>query len=201
MNACRFEDDWLRERLELFKRYTYPSVMSQTDQEFEWVGLIHKDSPEWFISVFDAFSRIKITLVERDIDMGNPNDTNMNLDSDDAIARNFVERAKEEITADKVLYFSRGVRVRTSTGVYINTRASRNHFNVVPAGEHTVLDISHGAWGPGKVVDPGPAMWLEVIHGRNIANRFHKPRKSKNIGYSKVSELFKINPLTPTEFQ
>ena len=35
--------------MELFERYTLPSVVAQTCQDFVWIILIDGDSPQWFL--------------------------------------------------------------------------------------------------------------------------------------------------------
>jgi len=196
MKALRFDEEWMKSRIELFKHYTYPSVAAQTDQEFEWTGIIHKDSPEWFIAEFDNYPRMKIALVDWDIEVGNPNDVTVNVDSDDAINREFVEIAKLEANGRDVLNFNRGFKVRVSTGVYIATSSPRNPFNIAPAGDKTVLTQSHGTWPNTLHISNGPAMWLQVIHFDNIDNRMKRARRSKDLDYAKtVAPLFEIDPM------
>lgn len=197
MEGYRFDHKWLKDRIELFRHYTYPSVMSQTDQDFEWTGIVHKDSPDWFIDAFEEFPRIKIALVEVDVEVGNPNDITVNLDSDDAIARVFVARAKSHLERDP-LCFLKGFKVRISTGTYIPIKANRNSFNIIPAGDKTVLEVSHGAWPNIKVVESEDAfdMWLQPIHGYNIENHLRKPRKSRSHEYlPRVAASIEIEPL------
>lgn len=189
MKERRFNESWLRERLVLFERYTYASILSQTDQDFEWVGLVHKDSPDWFVESFEAFPRIRIELVEKDTDTGNPGDSTVNLDSDDALAFQFVELAKRFLD-HRVLYFVNGLKFNTVT--YIRWSSSRNPFNVVPAGDLTVLDRDHGDWPDTQIIERMSPMWLQVIHGDNISNRLRRPKKSKAQDYeTQVRPFFK----------
>jgi hypothetical protein len=189
MKARRFDDEWLRQRLTLFETYTYPTLLSQTDQDFEWVGLVHKDSPDWFVESFEKFPRIRIELVEKDTDTGNPGDITVNLDSDDALAFQFVELAKRFLD-HRVLYFVNGLKFNTVT--YIRWSSGRNPFNVVPAGDLTVLDRDHGGWPDAKRIERMSPMWLQVIHGDNISNRLRRPMGSKALDYrTQVRPFFK----------
>ena len=43
----RLDDDWLRERVRLFKEYCFPSVVNQNCDQFHWIIWCHPDSPEW----------------------------------------------------------------------------------------------------------------------------------------------------------
>ena len=189
MKERRFNGKWLRDRLALFERYTYPSILSQTDQDFEWVGLVHKNSPDWFVESFERFPRIPIELVEKDTDVGNPGDSTVNLDSDDALAFQFVQVAKSKLD-HRVLYFVNGLKFNGE--VYIRWSSDRNPFNVVPAGELTVLDRDHGAWPDSNCIEHYSPMWLQVIHGENISNRLKRPSASKALDYRiQVRPFFK----------
>lgn len=199
LDAARFDEEWLKRRMVLFSHYTYPSVMSQTDQDFKWIGIVHRDSPEWFIAGFDKYPRISIELVETDVEVGNPNEVTVNLDSDDAIARQFVELAKQ-YSRDVPMCFVKGQKVRISSGIYIASNAHRSSVNIIPAGDQTVLDRSHGAWPyiePIRDLDP---MWLQVIHHDNFANRLRRPKHTRGLDYEKcVKPHFEIRPLPTTE--
>lgn len=191
MKERRFSDEWLKQRLVLFEKHTYPSILSQTDQDFEWVGLVHKDSPGWFVDSFESFPRIRIELVEKDTDVGNPGDSTVNLDSDDALASQFVQISKSKLD-HRVLYFVNGLKFDGE--VYITWSSDANPFNVVPAGELTVLDRDHGAesWPDSKCIERFIPMWLQVIHGDNISNRLKRPRASKAQDYrTQVRPFFK----------
>ncbi len=192
MKVRRFDDSWLRQRLVLFERHTYTSIMSQTDQDFEWVGLVHRDSPDWFVEAFDKFPRIRIELVEKDTDVGNPGDVTVNLDSDDAIARRFVESVRVHLD-HRVLYYLNGLKV--SEDRYIRCASDSNPFNVVPAGELTVLDRDHGSWPEAQKIDHLNPMWLQVIHGDNISNRFRLDRQWK--GYGTCKKLNRRTQVSP----
>ena len=60
-------EEWLRRRVELFERYTLPSVVAQTCQDFVWIILIDWDSPQWFLDKIKQWEenckQIKVTSV------------------------------------------------------------------------------------------------------------------------------------------
>jgi hypothetical protein len=197
MEEWRFDEEWLTNRLELFRRYTYPSVVAQADQKFEWTGLVHKDSPDWFLNSFKEFPRITIVQVEVDTEVGNPNTVTINLDSDDAIARDFIKHARKQIHPEKVTYFETGYRMRVSTGVCVRTKSKANPFTIVPPGHMTVLERSHGQWGESKLISGYPAMWMQIIHEQNVDNRLKKARRSRPIPLSQIRKEFSIDPIEP----
>ena len=192
MNRFRFEEKWLRERLELFKTFTIPSINQQTDQEFLWVGIAHPDSPTWFLDELSAISRMSLQLHEWDIDAKELGHTTVNLDSDDALSRDFIYETKKIQFQGETL-FLRGMRYRLLTGCWISTKAPNSHFNIVQHPKMTVLDFSHGMGPLNKnIIDLKKPMWLEVIHERNIANRIKTAKKDKNLGAAYAGKFFDL---------
>jgi len=194
MNLLRFDEIWLTERLDLFKTYTLPSINSQTNQKFIWVGIAHPDSPPWFIKELQKISRMRLILAELDTGAKIPGEhVTINLDTDDALARDFIAKA-HEIKFIGETVFLRGMRYRPFTDCWLSTRAENSHFNVIKHPKITVLDFSHGK-GPLKkqVLDPRKPMWLEVIHDKNISNRIKVPRADTNLGVRAAVKYFDIH--------
>ena len=46
-SIVRAQDGWLKDRIELFERYSIPSVQAQTSQAFHWIIYFDPESPEW----------------------------------------------------------------------------------------------------------------------------------------------------------
>lgn len=183
MAKFRFKDIWLENRLTLFNHFTYPSILSQTDQDFRWIGIVHKDSPAWFIEKLTFFDRMEIQLVEIDAEATVKEDpTSINLDTDDAISRNFIEDAKK-ITFDGETIFSHGLKYRVWSDFWMDTRDEQSHFNMIQHSDITVLDYLHGrAKLPKNILYSPEPMWIEVIHEKNIANKLRPPYSKKHGG-------------------
>src|SRR5690349_13295410 len=43
----RARENWLRDRVALFERFTVPSVRAQTAQNIKWIVYLDPESPEW----------------------------------------------------------------------------------------------------------------------------------------------------------
>lgn len=194
MAALRFDDGWLRRRLDLFNTYTVPSVIGQTDQKFRWVGVAHPDSPRWFLDELSAVSKMELKLHEWDVDANELNHGSINLDTDDALARDFVNLARS-IAFQGETIFPRGMRYRPHTQCWVTTRTENAHFNLVQGVGITVLNFSHGMHPkkPKQIVDVKQPMWLEVIHEENIANQIRTARKSKNMGPAFAAQFFDLD--------
>jgi hypothetical protein len=195
MDGYRFNDEWLQNRLDLFDKFTYPSIEAQTDQKFRWIGIVHKDSPSWFFKELEKYPRMEVHKTEFDIDVAVRGEDSVNLDTDDALSRDFIEEARS-IDFEGEILFQRGLRYRILTGNWIGAHAFYGHFNVVKHPEMTVLDFSHGRSKriETKVIDNRRPMWLEIIHEENIANRMRSASKDKNLGEPYAAQFFEIRP-------
>lgn len=194
MAKLRFDDKWLAERIELFETFTYPSVVAQTDQKFKWIGVVHPDSPQWFLNRLKLYPRMDVRLAERDVEVAVRGEDSVNLDTDDALARDFIREARL-IEHRGEINFLRGLRYRILTGNWIGTSRPHGHFNIVKHPELTVLDFHHGNGGeelPLTTVDPRRPMWLEVVHEKNISNKMRANSKDKDLGVGFAEDYFEM---------
>ena len=194
MEESRFDDEWLKRRLDLFDKFTYPSVVAQTDQKFRWRGIVHEDSPSWFLKELEKYPRMEVHKVDVDIEVAVRGEDSVNLDTDDALARDFIYQARKIDHRGESL-FLRGTRYRILTDCWTGVKMPGGHFNIVKDPKLTVLDFIHGRSGtlPVNVVDIKAPMWLEVIHEENIANRLRTAKKDQNLGYDYTSKYFELN--------
>ena len=178
----------------LFETYTLPSVLSQTNQKFRWIGIVHPDTSPWFVKRLQQLPKLEVKQCEWDIDAKEPGGhTTINLDTDDAISRDFIEEARKIDFQGETL-FLRGMRFREFTDCWISTRTPHGHFNLVQDPELSVLDFSHGMGPmPQSIVDLKRPMWLEVIHEQNIANSIQAAKASKNVGPEGAAAYFDID--------
>lgn len=194
MNNLRFDEAWLQRRLNLFNTFTVPSVMGQTNQKFHWVGIAHPDSPKWFLDELAKVSRMELQLHVWDVNSRKvPHHTTVNLDTDDALSRDFIERARN-VNFEGETIFPRGMRYRIQTQCWITSRTDNAHFNIVRHPKWTVLDFSHGMGAIEKnIVDHRRPMWLEIIHEENIANKLCSASASKNMGAKFAERYFDLD--------
>ena len=97
-------DEWLTQRLELFRRFTVPSFAAQTETDFRWLVLIDSESPAWFREALEAVGRGLFEAVEvvgpftSDVAadavaqrLDRPFVLTARVNNDDAVATDFVE--------------------------------------------------------------------------------------------------------------
>lgn len=213
----RARDGWLRERVALFECYCAPSVHSQTCQNFRWIVYFDPDSPGWLRDWISAHAPGRFTPVFRssvssddvvaDIRTLFGSDASVlvtsNLDNDDALALDFVERVQSAAPqVDRTaVYVAHGL-IKSRHRIYLR-RDQRNAFcSVVESWDSpsTCWCDWHNLLGKSMQVlelteAPG---WLQVVHGRNVSNRV----RGRLVSASRYADLFPglLNDVAPVSF-
>lgn len=180
----RFLDrKWLEFRLDLMERTSLPSLRHQTFQEFVWVLFVHPESPSWLrerlkSDTSDGFKREIVEILGYEgVAYGThlegvlPGRTwlTIKLDSDDLLARNFIERANRE---------SKLGNYCLEDGAYLDVstmKAYRRHypsnpflFRISERG-HSVLDEGHHVVEIDYPLRTQVPMWMQFHHGDNVS--------------------------------
>lgn len=190
-SLVRAREGWLRDRQWLFERYCVPSVRAQSNQNFTWVIYFDPHSPDWlrrriselsadglFTPIFrESVSTADLVTDVRGVVDGVPDRLiTTNLDNDDALAVDFVDRVQTCAPRQgrRAVYLTRGL-IRFHDHVYVRRDASNAFCSVAePAGDPMTcwVDWHNALAGHMPVVqDPGPPAWLQVVHGGNVSNR------------------------------
>jgi N-acetylglucosaminyl-diphospho-decaprenol L-rhamnosyltransferase len=190
-SLIRAKDGWLRERVDLFEQYTIPSVRAQTVTAFAWIVYLDPESPEWLTrrlaphingGLFVAHYRESVAWDEvvvdaRELTGGNGKVlVTTNLDNDDALATDFIERVQAEaargwrgalyITTGLILYGDRVYLRQDHDNAFCSVVESWSDPQTAWRDWHVML--RHHM--PVRSVHGAPA-WLQVVHGRNVSNR------------------------------
>lgn len=190
-----FSPEWLTARVELFERYTVPSVRAQEQAGLSWVIYLDQvATPDWLrermtqlsadlplhpIYLDRALDRETIHAHVREVSgqAAGPVVT-ANLDNDDGLATDFVRRVRALVPAalPAAVYLPQGLILRDQR-VYLRQDRHNAFVAVVDdisspefltcwAGVHDQLE----SMMPAVRGDGAPA-WLQVVHGRNVSNR------------------------------
>ncbi|HET8862114.1 MAG TPA: glycosyltransferase [Solirubrobacterales bacterium] len=193
-----FPSDWLRERLALLDDYCLPSIAGQTSDDFIWHVYCDRETDRSILDELERRAeevpqmRIAITgpgcdqppaHVLKATEAGDRAVITTRLDSDDAIARGYVEaiqtHAEEFIGSERqtlLLNFPRGFQLDRDSGRLLFDWMPRSSFHslfervsttltTVLAGNHSRFHEVH----PTEHDDSIPA-WLMVIHEGNVLN-------------------------------
>lgn len=197
----RSRDGWLTSRVSLFERYCLPSLQMQTCRNFGWIVYFDPASPDWLREriakwseerLLTAIFRESVTKDEMisDIQLCVGRNHKMlmttNIDNDDAVAVDFVERLQRSATAKcrTAVYLANGL-ILTGDRIYANRDPDNAFCSVLEPWDdarmcwsdwHNMLHLSM----PVQVVEGAPA-WLQVVHGDNVSNRVKGRRQSPSL--------------------
>ena len=189
---------WLERRFDIFEQYCLPSVAAQSDEDFEWIVMFDHKTPKEFIeraqhgSTLCKQLRIKLlpfyknyndayAAIGREYISGAEQLVSIRLDNDDALNRHFVELIRHNTPPPNnktiILTFPHGLQWFTESHALMHVRSVSNHY--LTFVEHaddnviTALGCDHSlakrSFALHKIAVHKP-MWLEVVHGLNIAN-------------------------------
>jgi hypothetical protein len=195
-SRVRAKEGWLRERMALFEAFCLPSVQAQTSSDFRWIIYLDPESPGWLKSriadlnaggLFTPIYRSAISDSERIADIRAVTGARgqmlitSNLDNDDALAADFVERLQnlQAGPSRAAVYFVNGL-ILSGGALYANRDATNAFCSVRETWDLPVTCWAdwHNRLGksmPVLEID-GAAGWLQVVHGTNVSNRIHGTR-------------------------
>lgn len=190
------QEEWLRYRLGFFVDACWSSVRGQQGADFTWLVLLDDRCPDDFRADVETLAEGTFTPVwsheqwspsifGRAIAGASPAHAaapwllTTRLDSDDAIARDFMASVQREFTPTEGLFvdFPRGLQIDRSGATYLYDQLSspfltfveRRRPDVDPSTVYAARHARARQWGPVREVS-APPMWLQVIHGTNLLN-------------------------------
>lgn len=191
-SLIRAQDGWLQRRVELFQRYTIPSVASQTVTGVHWIVYFDPQSPRWLLDtlapyvdrgVYTPIFREEATWREVGRDArqlcGARGELliTTNLDNDDALANTFIARLQQlaQPGETRALFLERGL---ITSGRHTYLRRDRDNafcsvaepWTATPATAWRDWHVMLGKYMPVTRCAGAPA-WLQVVHGENVSNR------------------------------
>lgn len=189
-SLVRAREGWLRDRIELFERYTVPSVRAQT-LPVGWLVYADTESPGWLLERLRRHEEAGVLTVllrqvvrkdellrdlHRVVTAEATRLVTTNLDNDDGLAADFSERVRSAAAAPgpAAIYLEDGL-VATAEAAYLRTDPTNAFCSAV-----TDVPATLTCWEdwhnrlhlhmPVRSV-PGPPAWLQVVHDGNVSNR------------------------------
>lgn len=187
--------DWLDGRFELFEKYCFPSIVSQTCKNFIWLCAFHKDTPEPYRTRILGYAskcpQMKIIwegdCLEYFDNLSNIVKANIphkkyvvttRLDNDDAFSCDYIENIQKNLIEHDNCFFDfrYGYIYDNKNDVLYIKRYKRNPFvskielydnlTTVRACPHEAIHMH----GKVKTIMTKP-MFLQIIHGGNVYNK------------------------------
>lgn len=164
------EPDYLEKRFDIFEKYTYPSFAGQTDKNFKWIVMFHKDTPQkfkeriqklsqgmeqmeaWFLD--DEECRRCTTVIREYIlqTYQNQGVITSRVDNDDIVHETFIESIKADMsqfTEDTILSYENGLQYDTRNREIMKYDYANNHFLSLfvadTKGNNHILSYDHSA--------------------------------------------------------
>lgn len=178
----------------LFEKYTIPSVINQTDMDFDWLVLFSESTPEQFKKIVlgyqneirnfhpiyisdDKANNFRNIIVEYI-----KNDTDEELivttrcDNDDALSKKYIEQVHKNMwrNSEYILSFPNGYQYDEKTKVLRKYYFPTSHFTTLISNkkDKTIYDFLHMDISENcnvEYINTEP-LWLEVIHSENVYN-------------------------------
>lgn len=200
------DEDYLKERFSIFERYTLPSMKQQTNQDFIWLILFHKNTPSNFKKKIEElkkeFGFVDLYFGDEDkfhfLEYCNGISENIEyaitsrIDNDDMFSDDYIAKIQEYANNnfhECILSFSKGRKYDLSTKEQYEYERKDNHFlSMLGTKEECILQYNHAKiFDSGKEVvmlDSNKPMWTEIIHKSNVINRIKE--EDKEIGEQEI---------------
>lgn len=196
------DDNWLKNRFELFEKYCLPSLIAQTNKNFEWVIFFDTETPQFFKDKIEGYKQQLPNLVPLFVEnmelflptiqeyIKNNNQEfviTTRLDNDDCVSKYFVEEIQKNFNKQEyeALDFIDGYSLQISPDFKLGKK--RHLYNpfisLVEKKQNptSVWSRSHTSWKREtrikRILDQ--RIWMVIIHQENKVNEFD--------GYGKVN--------------
>lgn len=190
------EKDYLKERFSIFEQYTLPSIKQQTNQNFSWIILFHKKTPDEFkqkiLELKKEFEFVDLYLDDEEkFSFKQYVEKNRihikyfitsRIDNDDMFTEDYIEQIQQYANTNLhecVLSFEKGKKYDLKTKREYEHERKDNHFlSMIGKKEECILQYNHA-----KIFESGKEiimlksikpMWTEIIHDSNVINRINE---------------------------
>lgn len=201
------DENWLKNRFELFEKYCLPSLLSQTNKNFEWVIYFDTETPAFYKDKIEVYRQKLPNLVPvfvENMELFLPsiqahikNNSleyviTTRLDNDDCVSKYFVDEIQKNFNKQtyEALDFVDGYSLQISPDFKLGKK--RHLYNpfisLVEKKQNptSVWSRSHTSWKRETRIKRilNNRIWMVIIHQENKVNKFD--------GYGKVNaeEIF-----------
>ena len=201
------DENWLENRFELFEKYCLPSLLSQTNKNFEWVIYFDTETPAFYkdkievyrqklpnlVPVFVENMELFLPSIQAHIKNNNQEYViTTRLDNDDCVSKYFVDEIQKNFNKQtyEALDFVDGYSLQISPDFKLGKK--RHLYNpfisLVEKKQNptSVWSRSHTSWKRETRIKRilNNRIWMVIIHQENKVNEFD--------GYGKVNaeEIF-----------
>lgn len=189
------DEDYLEERFSIFEKYTLQSMINQTNQNFTWLILFHKNTPVKFKEIIQQLKK-KFNFEDLYFDdddkfnfsdyINKHEDNNWfvttRIDNDDMLAEDYIDQIQEYANNNLhtcIISFERGMKYDLKYQKKYQYNRKDNHFlSMIGSKEDCILQYNHAKiLSSGKEIiflDSNKPMWIEIIHDSNVINKIEE---------------------------
>jgi len=199
-DMCAWLDqEYLKKRFMIFEKYTFQSLLQQSEQNFIWLVLFHKDTPDQYknriaelchkmkqmVPLFfndeecERFQEILSDYIYEN--WKNINVITTRMDNDDIVHYKFVEQIQKDIKKESltILTYENGLQYDIQSKQMLKCKDRQNHFLSLYAkggGEHILLYNHAYIFQSAKMrniqfqIKRTYPMWVEIITENNYSN-------------------------------
>ncbi len=222
-NQSILDDAWLRNRIMLFETFCLPSIVAQSNKDFEWLVYFDKSSPDFLLEKitdwcnrcanlspqysidYETFQSIDLPkyIVQHTIDEYEFVITTR-LDNDDALRNTTIEKIQKTFIpkSNVIIDCINGYCYDRESCIYTkHTMVSNPFISYIESTHTTIYSVykeEHPNW-IGKatfITIKRSRMWFQVIHGKNLINTQHGI-----ICFKPCLKSFGLNPLPCVNFK
>nr|WP_281359110.1 glycosyltransferase [Pseudarthrobacter oxydans] len=201
-------EEWLRHRLGYFTSMCIPAVREQSAQAFKWLVYFDAEREEWFEEAVNALAdgvfepvwvagKFDPKACARDVRTrsSQPWVITTRVDNDDALARDFVEQVQAQFAErTEFVNFTAGMQLTDDGRLLHRSDPSNAFISLIEPNSDTLMSVyvdwhdRVSKYAPIRQVRTHP-MWVQMVHGRNIANKVHGIRANPAL----LSKYFEVN--------
>jgi len=214
-NEQLLTDEWMDNRMWLFEKFCFPSVVGQSNQNFEWViyfdtntkevyknrilNLVenHKNVKVFFVDAMPSFMPELLKYIAEQT-KGIPYLITTRIDNDDSIHVDFINEVQKQFKQQdyRAIDFIKGYSLQIEP-IYILGKKEQlfNPFiSLIEKNENpkTAFYQDHRFWKRDKKVTQigHKRLWLSIIHQRNKINKFDG---YGNVHWENIKNEFKLS--------
>lgn len=200
------DPNWFDTRLEIFKKYTLPSLLAQTNIEWANVLLVDNLMPKRCLDEFsELLSDDERFIITDKFEYGD--DIYTRLDSDDIVAADFTQKVYDLIEPGKLLNFNKGYYLRVEQGESRDDKLYHQHnypYNMFLTvwdkrgpyhDQHTRMGKHFEA-----IEDKTDSMWVHLYHPetytayRKRGKRLPQEALVSEVDYKRFPSLYQKTP-------
>lgn len=196
--------DWMEHRLGLFEKYCVSSILAQDNLQFTWLVFLDEDTDEWARQRLESMREARQNVfrpiyinshftgkvageVVASLSRSEYVATTR-IDNDDAVAVDFISTIQAYIHEDDFVFVNLVEGAQWQAGrIYLRPYRSNPFITLIERRQDSPLktvfvgghdELAH--YGPMEDVYTGRPMWLQVVHGSNLANEIVGFRSNGN---------------------